>query len=74
MALAMAKPWYFDEHFVSALDARIAITMKASGGVIQGTWELLQSMYGIPNIRTKELTTIDFIDIVEMVGGENLEL
>ena len=54
--------------------ARIAITMKASGGVIQGTWELLQSMYGIPNIRTKKLTNIDFIDIVETVGGGSLEL
>ena len=69
MALAMAEPWYFDEHFVFALDARIAITLKASGGVIQGTWEL-----PIPKIGTKQLTNIDFIDIVETVGGESLEL
>ena len=47
------------------MGARIAIPLKASGGVIQGTFVLPKLSWGIPIIGTKQSTDIEYIDLVE---------
>ena len=72
MALAMAEQLYFHEHFVFALDARIAIMLNASGGVIQATFNVPDLTHGVPDMthglpQTLPLVPreIEFIDVVE---------